>query len=91
MSQQDYSSLPADLRPISPWAYIGLGFLMTLFPILGPILVIVLSNNVNVKNYGKSLLYLYIISAAIGIIGFIVVIIIMLLSGVSLADAMQSY
>lgn len=48
--------VPAENRPLSPWAYFGYGILFSL-PVLGLILLIIFSfagKNVNRKNYARS-------------------------------------
>ena len=53
----NYDSLPADLRPISPWRYFGLSIVYAI-PVIGFIVLIVNSlsknNNVNVRNFSRS-------------------------------------
>lgn len=64
-------SLPSDIQPLSPWAYIGYNILFAL-PLVGIILIIVFAvsktNNVNLRNYARAYLYIYLIAIALFII-----------------------
>ena len=63
-------SLPENLRPLSPWAYIGYGILMGI-PLVGFICMLVFSfsstGNVNRRNYARSVLYMMIIGVVLAI------------------------
>ncbi|MBR1842739.1 MAG: hypothetical protein IJ788_05620 [Oscillospiraceae bacterium] len=63
-------SLPENLRPLSPWAYIGYGILMGI-PLVGFICMLVFSfsssGNINRRNYARSFLYLMIIGVVLTI------------------------
>lgn len=68
--------LPLELKPLSVWQYIGYGFLFGL-PIAGFIILILSafdsSKNVNLRNYAKSILVMY-------VIGFVVTIFVSILA-----------
>lgn len=70
MSKEDYSHLPEDVRPISPWRYFGLSILYAI-PIVGFIILVINSlshgNNVNVRNYSRS--YFCILAIALIVVG----------------------
>ena len=57
MSKNDYSKLPENVRPISPWRYFGLSILYAI-PILGFVVLVINSlshsNNINVRNFSRS-------------------------------------
>ncbi|MBO5286358.1 MAG: ABC transporter permease [Clostridia bacterium] len=53
---KDYSYLPAEHRPLSPWAYFGYTILFSL-PIIGLIFLIIFSisgSNINRRNFARS-------------------------------------
>ena len=52
----DYRVYDSEVKPISPWGYIGYQVLFSI-PVVGFIIAIILaltSSNVNVKNYARS-------------------------------------
>lgn len=65
-------SLPENLRPLSPWAYIGYGILMGI-PLIGFVCMLIFSfsstGNVNRRNYARSVLYMAIIAIVLSILG----------------------
>ena len=68
MSKEDYSHLPENVRPISPWHYFGLSLLYAI-PIVGFIILVINSlrhgNNVNVRNYSRSYFCITVIALVI--------------------------
>lgn len=65
---------PMELKPISPWGYVGYSILFML-PIIGLILLIVKAvsaPNINVKNYARGVLLCWAIMIVVGIILMIV-------------------
>lgn len=80
--------IPAEYKPLSPWAYIGYGILYVI-PIVGFILMIVFSfsgGNINKRNFARSFLYIFLIYIVIGIVIFLI----MLATGASLFSALGS-
>ena len=57
MSKNNFSNIPEQYRPISPWSYFGHGILYAI-PILGLIFLVIHSlssvRNVNLRNYARS-------------------------------------
>lgn len=56
MSKMDESRLPAEYRPLSPWAYFGLTILFSV-PVLGTVFLIIFSisrANINRRNFARS-------------------------------------
>lgn len=63
---QNYDNVPANLRPISAWGYVGYQLLFSI-PLVGFILLIVFSfddSNINRRNFARS----YFVIILIGII-----------------------
>ena len=69
----DEKNLPAQYKPLSPWAYFGYSLLFSI-PLVGFILLIVfaLSNeNINRRNYARSYFITFVIAAIFMVISFI--------------------
>ncbi|MBQ9438228.1 MAG: hypothetical protein IJU50_07830 [Lachnospiraceae bacterium] len=67
--------IPAEYKPISMWGYLGFNILFAL-PFIGFICILILSfapQNVNLKNYARSFLLVYIIVTVISIIAAIII------------------
>ena len=74
------NNVPENMKPLSPWAYIGYNILFSL-PVIGLIFLIIFSlndKNINRRNYARSFFCMYIIA--------FVVIIILTVAGVSFAE-----
>lgn len=72
---QNYDNVPANLRPISAWGYVGYQLLFSI-PLVGFILLIVFSfddSNINRRNFARSyfavLLLGIILAVVLGILG----------------------
>lgn len=65
------NNIPNQYKPLSPWAYIGYNILFSI-PIVGFIMMLVFafdsSNNLNRRNYSRSVLYAYIIVAVLTLV-----------------------
>ena len=62
-----YSSIPANLRPLSAWAYFGYSLLFAL-PVAGLIMMIIFAlddSNINRRNYARSMFCSMIVAAAL--------------------------
>jgi uncharacterized membrane protein len=80
----DVNSIPPEYRPISPWAYWGLGLLYAV-PIVGFVFLIVYSfsrGNINRRNFTRSYFCWWIILLTICLI-----VLILLLTGVLTASS----
>lgn len=69
MDRYGYAGEPK-FRPLSPWGYIGYSILFSL-PLVGFILMIVFAcsdENINRRNYARSMLIGYVIAVAIALI-----------------------
>ncbi len=73
--QQGYNPMSEDLKPISPWGYIGYNFLFSI-PLVGLVLLFVYafggSTNRNLKNYARSILIMMAIVIVLYIILFVI-------------------
>ena len=66
----NWNSIPADYKPISAWGYVGYNLLFAI-PLVGFILLFVYgfgNGNINVKNYARSFLLVYLISIILTIV-----------------------
>ena len=79
------NSIPNQYKPLSPWAYIGYNILFAI-PILGFIMMLVFafdsSNNLNRRNYSRSVLYARIIVVVL----LLIIVGIALLGGLAIAS-----
>ena len=81
--------IPSQYKPVSPWAYIGYNLLFGL-PLIGVIMIFVFAfnnENLNRRNYARSYLYLWAIVLGISIVVGIIVLIIALVAGGSMASS----
>ena len=87
--QMPQAPLPAEYQPIGAWAYFGWQLLFAL-PLVGPIMILVFSlggtSNINLKNFSRSYLIGWLIALGIGLLVFLVMLIIALVTGVGLAS-----
>lgn len=64
------AQLPENLKPLSPWAYIGYSILMAI-PVVGFICMLLFSfsssGNINRRNFARSMLYMLVIGVVIAI------------------------
>ena len=71
MKEVEEKSIPEQYKPISVWGYLGYNILFAL-PIIGIIMILVFSfgkdRNVNVKNYARSYILVYVIGAVLYLI-----------------------
>lgn len=72
---QNYDNVPANLRPISAWGYVGYQLLFSI-PLVGFILLIVFSfddSNINRRNFARSYFVVFllgiILAVVLGILG----------------------
>ena len=72
---QNYDNVPANLRPISAWGYVGYQLLFSI-PLVGFILLIVFSfddSNINRRNFARSYFAVFllgiILAVVLGILG----------------------
>ncbi|MBQ2603314.1 MAG: zinc ribbon domain-containing protein [Oscillospiraceae bacterium] len=82
------ANLPAQYKPLSPWAYFGLSLLFAV-PIVGLVFLIVFSfnnNNINRRNFARSFFCMLLIAAII----FVIVLVISLILGNSILDSIRS-
>lgn len=79
-------SIPPEYKPISPWGYVGWNILFA-FPFFGWIIVLVLafaSQNINLKNYARSFLCVWLI--VLILLGLIITFAIVLVSNGSVGQ-----
>ena len=72
------ANLPAQYKPLSPWAYFGLSLLFAA-PIVGFVFLIVFSfnnNNINRRNYARSFFCMLLIAAILLVIFVLVVVLV---------------
>ena len=85
------SSLPENLRPLSPWAYLGYYLLFTMVPCAGIILAFVYAfsngENVNKRNFAR----FYLLMLAIGIVISLFFVILMTTLGFTFSNALYNY
>jgi hypothetical protein len=85
------SSLPENLRPLSPWAYLGYWLLFSMVPCAGIILAFVFAfgngENVNKRNFAR----FYLITLAIGFIISLFLVILMTTLGFTFTNALYQY
>ena len=82
-------SIPAENRPLSPWAYFGLQLLFAI-PVVGFVFLIVFScsgANINRRNFARS----YWCALLIGVIATVVILVLAAVLGVSLAELSGAY
>ena len=87
INQNASGAIPPEYKPISVWGYIGYNLLFSI-PLIGLIMLFVMgfgNQNINVKNYAKSMLLVYLIV----IIIYIILIIFAFLSGAPLLRWLQ--
>ena len=66
-----YENLPPEYRPLSPWAYFGLGILYTL-PLVGWVFLVIHAigaPNINKRNYARSFFCVYVVAIVLTIVG----------------------
>ena len=84
MNKNQKINVPEEYKPISAWGYIGYEILFSI-PIVGLIAILIYSfggnNNINLKNFAKSFLYVYII-----IIAFCLLVVLLSLLGFAIVD-----
>ena len=71
MSEVKEKNIPEQYEPISMWGYLGYSILFAL-PIIGVIMILVFSfskdENINVRNYAKSYILVYVIGVILYLI-----------------------
>ena len=71
MSKVKEKNIPEQYEPISMWGYLGYSILFAL-PIIGVIMILVFSfskdENINVRNYAKSYILVYVIGVILYLI-----------------------
>ena len=71
MSNEKEKNIPEQYEPISMWGYLGYSILFAL-PIIGVIMILVFSfskdENINVRNYAKSYILVYVIGVILYLI-----------------------
>lgn len=70
MNEFELQHLPEAYRPLSPWAYFGLGILYAL-PVLGWIFLIIHaigSRNLNRRNYARSYFCVYLLAIILTVV-----------------------
>ncbi len=74
MSNEKEKNIPEQYEPISMWGYLGYSILFAL-PIIGVIMILVFSfskdENINVRNYAKSYILVYVIGVILYLILFL--------------------
>jgi len=84
-------SLPDNLKPLSPWAYLGYSLLFSMVPCAGLILAFVFAfskgENVNKRNFARY----YLLTLAISLVISIIMVIIFAALGISLSNAYGGY
>ncbi len=74
MNNNNIIQIPEEYKPLSPWAYIGYQLLFAL-PCIWIIMLFVFAfgsnTNVNLKNFARSYLFVYLIAIGISVILFI--------------------
>lgn len=79
---------PAEYKPISAWGYIGWNILFAI-PVVGWILILVFglggTKNVNLKNYARSFLIVFLITLSIVALIFVAIFILSIVMGASLS------
>ena len=76
INQMAPAGVPEEFTPISPWGYVGYSLLFTAIPLVSLILLFVFAfgatKNINVKNFAKSYLLIYLITIIIWVVILII-------------------
>lgn len=67
---QNYDNVPANLRPISAWGYVGYQLLFSI-PLVGFILLIVFSfddSNINRRNFARSYFVVFLLGIILAVV-----------------------
>ena len=87
------TAVPAENKPLSPWAYLGYSILFAI-PLVGFVMLIILSTkaarNVNLRNYARSYWCALLIGVILGIVLAIIGLILTLVLGQSLSAIFSS-
>ncbi|MBQ2750761.1 MAG: ABC transporter permease [Clostridia bacterium] len=77
MNPEVKNTIPAEYKPLSPWAYFGYNLLFSI-PVVGFICILVFAlgggSNINLKNYARSFFCVYALALILAIIMVILVV-----------------
>ena len=81
--------IPAEYKPIGAWGYVGWQLLFGI-PLVGKIMILVFAlggtSNINLKNFARSYLIVWLFILGIALLGFLIMLVIALVTGVGITS-----